>query len=147
MFKQLCILDANWIATLRSGKTGQKHTKPCRKCGKVKVETDFPYFSTSSAGRKNTCKQCSNELAQVRAKLRKQNPPPPAGECPSCGRHTESWVLDHCHTDDTFRGYICNSCNLGFGKFNDDPEILKRSIDYLINSTRPDETTKNINRS
>ena len=143
MFKQLCILDANWIAIQKLGRTGQRPTKQCRKCGKVKKETDFPYFSTSKAGRKNTCKTCSNELAKVRAKLRKQNPEPPSGSCPACGRYTTSWVLDHCHNDDTFRGYICNSCNLGFGKFNDDPEILKRSIDYLINSTKTDETIKN----
>lgn len=78
-------------------------------------------------------------MSRLRSKLRKQNPPPPPGPCPVCERHTESWVLDHNHLTESFRGYICNSCNLGFGKFNDDPEILKRALIYLLDYTN--ETT------
>ena len=107
--------------------------KTCRSCSIDKDVEDFPLFSTSGAGRKNTCKTCSNELSVIRARLRKENPPPEAGECPACGRFTEKWVLDHCHHTDQFRGYICNSCNLGFGKFNDDPKMMHRAINYLWN--------------
>jgi hypothetical protein len=74
-------------------------------------------------------------LAKVRNTLRKANPPPPPGRCPVCLTHTDAWVLDHNHLTDRFRGYICNSCNLGFGKFNDDPEVLKRALSYLLDYT------------
>ena len=105
--------------------------KTCRACDTLKDLEDFPLFSTVGAGRKNTCKACSNQLATVRSKLRKDNPPPPPGPCPACNRLTSQWVLDHCHHTDQFRGYICNSCNLGFGKFNDDPELMQQALDYL----------------
>ena len=42
---------------------------------------------------------------------------PIPGDCPACGRHTTKWVLDHDHKTDKFRGYICDSCNVAFGKF------------------------------
>ena len=109
--------------------------KTCRKCDTLKDLEDFPLFSTVGAGRKNTCKACSNQLATVRARLRKDNPPPPPGNCPACNRLTSRWVLDHCHHTDQFRGYICNSCNLGFGKFNDDPELMQQALDYLTTTT------------
>ena len=105
--------------------------KTCRACDTLKDLEDFPLFSTVGAGRKNTCKACSNQLATVRARLRKKNPPPPPGNCPACNRLTSRWVLDHCHHTDQFRGYICNSCNLGFGKFNDDPELMSQALNYL----------------
>ena len=105
--------------------------KPCRRCLFDKNIEDFPFFSTSTAGRKNTCKECSNELSQIRAKLKSQNPPPQAGPCPICRRHTEAWVLDHSHFTSRFRGYICNDCNLGLGKFNDDILLLYSAIAYL----------------
>lgn len=107
--------------------------KKCRKCKEEKEIKDFPFFSTSAAGRKNTCKKCSKELAKLRKKLKKQNPPPEKGKCPICKCITTNWVLDHCHFDSSFRGYICNDCNLGLGKFNDDKAILKNALKYLEN--------------
>ena len=125
--------------------------KTCRKCDTLKDLEDFPLFSTVGAGRKNTCKACSNQLATVRARLRKDNPPPPPGNCPACNRLTSRWVLDHCHHTDQFRGYICNSCNLGFGKFNDDPDLMSQALNYLtkppsssapcLHSRQPTSTT------
>ena len=122
--------------------------KTCKACDTLKDLEDFPLFSTVGAGRKNTCKTCSNELATVRARLRKANPPPPPGPglgykappgpCPACNRLTSRWVLDHCHHTDQFRGYICNSCNLGFGKFNDDPDLMSQALNYL---TKPQSSS------
>ncbi len=107
-------------------------TKPCKECGKTKILEDFPLFSTKGGGRKNTCKDCSNTLATIRRRLRRQNPPPSSpGNCPACGRHTTAWVLDHDHNTDQFRGYICDSCNVAFGKFGDDPYTMQRSLNWL----------------
>ena len=43
-----------------------------------------------------------------------------------------AWVLDHDHKTDKFRGYICDSCNVAFGKFNDDPYTMQRSLNWLF---------------
>jgi hypothetical protein len=110
-------------------------TKICRNCKNEKDISEFPFFSTSDAGRKNTCKCCNNELSSLRRNLRCQNPPPIPGNCPICNNYTTTWILDHCHFDNVFRGYICNSCNLGIGRFNDDVNILHKAIEYLNKNT------------
>jgi hypothetical protein len=126
--------------------------KECRNCRTQRDIEDFPKFSTAEAGRKNTCKDCTKKLFNLRRKLKAENPPPSAGACPICRNHTENWILDHCHFTDCFRGYICNSCNLAIGRFNDDVEILKRAIDYLegdikqqtiVSEMAPEKTCKN----
>lgn len=105
--------------------------KVCRRCNEQKEIELFPTFSNSTSGRKNTCGVCCKELSALRKKLKEQNPPPVAGECPICQNFTKDWILDHCHFTDEFRGYICNNCNLALGRFNDDERLLKRAIDYL----------------
>lgn len=105
--------------------------KTCRNCKTDKLIEDFPYFSTNNAGRKNTCKTCTKHLSILRKQLKSQNPPPVSGNCPICGTYTTDWILDHCHFSDEFRGYICNSCNLGLGRFNDDEKLLYKAIEYL----------------
>lgn len=105
--------------------------KKCISCGTKRLSDDFPHFSNPTAGRKNTCRDCVNESRRLRRKLRFINPPPTSGHCPICDKYTENWILDHCHLDLEFRGYICNDCNLGLGKFGDDIEILKKAIKYL----------------
>jgi hypothetical protein len=109
-----------------------RQEKVCRNCNTCKPIEEFPHFSTNLAGRKNTCKECTKNLFSLRQKLKAENPPPPSGNCPICNMHTESWILDHCHFKNKFRGYICNSCNLGIGRFNDDVELLKKAIEYLL---------------
>ncbi len=111
--------------------------KECRNCKEQKLIEDFPLFSTKEAGRKNTCKNCTYKLSEIRRHLKSKNPPPPPGNCPICNFFTDSWILDHCHFSNCFRGYICNSCNLGLGRFNDDIDILKKAIDYLGRQTTP----------
>lgn len=80
---------------------------------------------------------CIRGQSQLRAKLKKIHPKPAPGPCPICKQHTERWVLDHCHQTEQFRGYICDACNLGLGKFNDDPEIVKAALHYLNETTHP----------
>ena len=55
------------------------------------------------------------------------------GVCAICGgeAHREFFDVDHCHETGRVRGLLCASCNMGLGKFRDDPKILQNAIDYL----------------
>ncbi len=40
--------------------------------------------------------------------------------------------VDHDHQHEVVRGLLCSSCNLGIGKFHDDPCVLDRAVAYLL---------------
>lgn len=43
---------------------------------------------------------------------------------------------DHDHRTNTFRGVLCENCNLGIGKFYEDPMLLISAVVYLQESIR-----------
>ncbi len=55
--------------------------------------------------------------------------------CPICKKTTiagiSKIVLDHCHKTGTVRGYVCESCNTGIGRFDDNELILNQAIHWL----------------
>lgn len=58
------------------------------------------------------------------------------GSCAICG--TTRWMgngnvphTDHDHVSGVFRGILCNNCNLGLGRFADDPARLRAAAAYL----------------
>ncbi len=56
-----------------------------------------------------------------------------SANCEICGKRVDGaeLSLDHCHTTDQIRGYLCRTCNAGLGMFRDDPKILGKAIKYL----------------
>lgn len=42
--------------------------------------------------------------------------------------------FDHCHNENKFRGWICDSCNRALGHAKDNPEILRSLALYLEKS-------------
>lgn len=61
------------------------------------------------------------------------------GECTICGDKTNKLVVDHCHTTNRVRGILCSECNLGLGKFKDDPQLLEFARIYLLASQEVQE--------
>lgn len=57
--------------------------------------------------------------------------------CPICQKTTivgiTKIVLDHNHHDGRVRGWLCESCNTGIGRFDDDPELIVRALHWLEN--------------
>jgi len=136
--------DADLTATTSTEQTGQKPIEEveCIKCG---ITQDIANYSVMSSGEiKRTCKSCKSGHQKVIAKLRKQVPYPDEDyTCPICtrniqeiGRHgqksLQTWVLDHCHESETFRGWICKPCNTGIGQLQDNPDNAHRAFEYLI---------------
>ena len=91
------------------------------------------------------CDVCYGNSQKVVRDLKKTNPLPDNHCCEICGRAESDipviyrngspitpWRLDHCHSTESFRGYLCNSCNVGLGKFKDDPALLQKAVDYLL---------------
>jgi Recombination endonuclease VII len=58
-----------------------------------------------------------------------------AGVCAICRRKCVSGrrlAIDHDHTTKKVRGLLCMKCNRSLGGFDDDPQLLVRAIDYLL---------------
>ena len=59
------------------------------------------------------------------------------GRCAICGttkpgsNGAVSWCVDHCHKTGAVRGLLCMGCNVGLGKFRDDPGLLEKAAAYL----------------
>jgi hypothetical protein len=58
---------------------------------------------------------------------------PKPGQCEICGKISanRSLARDHDHLSGKFRGWICSSCNMGLGYFQDSPRALRRAADYI----------------
>lgn len=77
--------------------------------------------------------------AGQRAKRRGRGQPEPTRpmphRCECCGLSDlvfkKTLFLDHCHDTGKFRGWICDNCNLGIGRLNDNLDGVKKAVAYL----------------
>jgi hypothetical protein len=69
---------------------------------------------------------------QVIAAMQPTRPMP--FECELCGKTPagrRGLMLDHCHVDGKFRGWLCVKCNVALGTLGDTPDSLQRALDYV----------------
>jgi hypothetical protein len=52
--------------------------------------------------------------------------------CEICKSKEPPLCADHCHVTGEMRGVLCRTCNAGLGMFKDDPNMLMRAIQYLL---------------
>ena len=121
--------------------------KICNICHILKEQSvDFEYNQNDKFGRQTTrpsCKSCRvdiNGKSLTTAEKRRMTKIKPKDyelfKCPICGKRsipgvTCNIVIDHDHRSGKARAWICDSCNTGIGRFQDDVEILSKIIKYI----------------
>lgn len=85
-------------------------------------------------------KKYENPERRIRLKLaaRRRNgvpeplyPAPATCECCKRAPGIRPLVVDHDHATGAFRGWLCDSCNLGLGKLGDNIDGVMRAVRYL----------------
>jgi len=109
-------------------------TKICKDCKEEKIITEFRTAYWGKEGNRiycNQCRACHRKSMSLLYALKKLNPKPKDGKCEACRDTPDVLHLDHDHTTDKFRGWVCEGCNHSMGKSNDDPEKLIKQAEYL----------------
>jgi len=117
----------------------------CNDCGIIQPVENFQRVPSGEIKRK--CKSCKKKQVNVVEHLKTLNTYPDENYlCPICQRSLkeisskgqkklQSWVLDHCHKTETFRGWLCGNCNTGLGGLKDSLERVSKAKIYLENHT------------
>lgn len=127
-------------------KTGDGfHKKICNICHKL---LDTTKFARNQNGKNNrpvrrpSCSDCRKQLEGINIPHKtkidwlEKKPQGKPFECPICKKRTiagvtSKVVLDHNHRNGEVRGWICDSCNTGIGRFKDNVNLIKRAIGFL----------------
>ena len=134
-------------------KTGKPYKmKICNRCFILKEDyVDFEPNQNDKQGRSTTrptCKDCRvnidgvNMPASEKARMERIRPKPyQLFTCPICGKVsipfvTANLVIDHNHKTGKARGYLCDSCNTGLGRFKDDIATIEKAVEYLKQKER-----------
>lgn len=143
-------LESNYFSYFVIEETGDRFEfKICDQCFKLlSTDTGFEnnrYKKDNSITKRPSCRSCRKKRDGVqvsRAEKKKWKAKRPQDytwfRCPSCGRDLIvglssklGVVLDHDHSNGKVRGWICENCNTGIGRFDDDPEIVYKAVEWL----------------
>jgi len=108
----------------------------CKECNKARVRSwqdDNPNYWRTQRNRKDSIavqrRARTYGITETEVKLLLET-----SFCELCHAEfseTARKNIDHDHVTGKVRGVLCGHCNRGLGHFKDDPELLKRAINYL----------------
>ena len=107
--------------------------KVCIWCEVYKSIYEFGLYNRNTDGRDNRCRECIKHSTSIIEGLKRTAPLKPE-VCDCCFKPPKKkFVLDHCHRDEVFRGWLCDHCNLAIGMLGDDLEGVEKALAYLRN--------------
>ena len=136
----------NEVRRIDVRKTGNKsRRKICNICHRILPIGRFARNQVNKHGivRRPSCKACRTDIDKRAPKSqqakRKEKERPAKGElfrCPICDKRsiagvTAKIVADHDHHTGNIRGFICDSCNTGLGRFKNGQDFLQNAINYI----------------
>ena len=139
-------LSNDQIKKINISETGDQYEfKVCDRCFKYLPLSSFPdnRYNKNFLKKRPSCKACrkindGKNISPADKKLWEETKKPSdysLFSCPICKKLSipgiKKIVLDHNHKTGKVRGYVCESCNTGIGRFDDDIEILKGAIDWI----------------
>jgi hypothetical protein len=132
------------IARFNIEETGDEYDyKVCDRCYKLlNTQYEFENNRIKKAGitKRPSCRRCRaiKNGVSIPSRIKRLHRRPEPGSlftCPICTKTTiagvSKHVLDHNHETGKVRGYLCESCNTGIGRFDDSPILLQRAIVWL----------------
>ena len=131
-------------------KWAKTQKKTCSKCFEEKKLCDFNGNTSGTDAfdkngyrlRRPECNKCTKDVSKGKTEAKKKAKElgisyiaPTGTLCAVCGKppsRGNGLVFDHCHENNIFRGYCCNSCNRSIGVLGDNVDGLIRVINYLL---------------
>lgn len=128
--------------------------KTCSKCLTEKKLSDFNGNTSGTDAfdkngyrlRRPECKECSKNISKGKTEAKKKAKnlgisyvAPEGTLCAVCNKPScigNGMVFDHCHINNIFRGYCCNSCNRSIGVLGDNIDGLLQAINYLLKTEK-----------
>lgn len=129
-------------------------TKICSKCMKEKRLCDYMGNTSGTDAfdksglrlRRPECTECTKNVAKGKTQAKKSAKElgisyvaPEGTLCAICEKPASvgnSMVFDHCHINNVFRGYCCNSCNRSIGVLGDNVDGLLKALNYLLKTEK-----------
>lgn len=140
-------LEENLFLEFEIEKTGDTFEfKICDRCFKLLPTSMFSnnrHKKGDVITKRPSCKDCRKKKDGIsvsnsdRIEWEMKRPPNYTSfTCPICEKTTivgiSKIVLDHDHSNGRVRGWLCESCNTGIGRFDDNPQIVQKAIDWLV---------------
>lgn len=145
-------LHTNNIVKFDIDETGDRFAnKVCDRCFKfLNTEKDFENNRIKKGGlitKRPSCRVCrkakNGKSISITEREKWEKIRPQKGSyftCPICQKTTivgiVKVVLDHNHHTGKVRGWLCESCNTGIGRFDDSPELVERAKSWLLGRLR-----------
>ena len=113
--------------------------RECTVCKRFKKWENFYVYSSGARGHFAVCKPCQVIVTTEDQRIRRygldkgaydellESQDNKCGICESPG----SLFVDHNHETGVVRGFLCRGCNSGIGMLRDDPDLLRKAIEWL----------------